>query len=253
MKNFLSIGEVSKIKGVSTKSLRYYEQLGILTPAYVNPETGYRYYTTEQLLIVDLITICIETSIPLKNLQKYMTDQQNINIQHLLVDGEQIIDQKIEKLQKAKQFLSSLSTHILRTNRVKLLGTPFIEDFSDRYFLTSDYENDISDYRMVHAQYSKLVKQATDLEISDSFNQGFLVIQKKGNYKRKIFLEIPNPRKEIENLLVIKSRKFSCKVQSFQNFFNIQSEAEILIVIELFDLTINPTERLIEVQEAVHS
>lgn len=176
MKNFLSIGEVSKIKGVSTKSLRYYEQLGILTPAYVNPETGYRYYTTEQLLIVDLITICIETSIPLKNLQKYMTDQQNINIQHLLVDGEQIIDQKIEKLQKAKQFLSSLSTHVLRTNRVKLLGTPFIEDFSDRYFLTSDYENDISDYRMVHAQYSKLVKQATDLEISDSFNQGFLVI-----------------------------------------------------------------------------
>lgn len=66
-------------------------------------------------------------------------------------------------------------------------------------------------------------------------------------------MEIPNPRKEIENLLVIKSRKFSCKVQSFQNFFNIQSEAEILIVIELFDLTINPTERLIEVQEAVHS
>ena len=88
MKNFLSIGEVSKIKGVSAKSLRYYERLGILVPAYINPETGYRYYTVDQLLIVDLITICVETGISLKNLQKYITDQQTINIQHLLVEGE---------------------------------------------------------------------------------------------------------------------------------------------------------------------
>ena len=104
MKNFLSIGEVGKIEGVSAKSLRYYERLGILVPAYINPETGYRYYTVDQLLIVDLITICVETGIPLKNLQKYITDQQTINIQHLLVEGEEMIDQKIDKLKKQNNF-----------------------------------------------------------------------------------------------------------------------------------------------------
>ena len=36
----LSIGEVSRMKGVSPKSLRYYEQLGILTPAHVDPQSG---------------------------------------------------------------------------------------------------------------------------------------------------------------------------------------------------------------------
>ncbi|MFR3273445.1 MAG: MerR family DNA-binding transcriptional regulator [Slackia sp.] len=39
MKNeLLSIGEVSRMKGVSPKSLRYYEQLGILTPARVTTQ-----------------------------------------------------------------------------------------------------------------------------------------------------------------------------------------------------------------------
>lgn len=70
MKKYLTIGEVSKIKQVSPKSLRYYEKLGILLPAYTNKETGYRYYTVEQLLIVELIHICIELGIPLKKFQK---------------------------------------------------------------------------------------------------------------------------------------------------------------------------------------
>ena len=37
MKEYLTIGEVSKMKGVGIKSLRYYDRLGILKPAYINP------------------------------------------------------------------------------------------------------------------------------------------------------------------------------------------------------------------------
>ena len=45
MKNeLLSIGEAAKLKQVSVKSLRYYETIGILKPAYVDPSSGYRYY-----------------------------------------------------------------------------------------------------------------------------------------------------------------------------------------------------------------
>ena len=44
----LSIGEFSKICQVSTKTLRYYEEIGLLYPKYVN-EHGYRYYDTSQL------------------------------------------------------------------------------------------------------------------------------------------------------------------------------------------------------------
>lgn len=45
----LPIGEFSKLCGVSTKTLRYYNEIGLLLPQNINPENGYRYYSTQQL------------------------------------------------------------------------------------------------------------------------------------------------------------------------------------------------------------
>jgi DNA-binding transcriptional MerR regulator len=74
MKDYLSIGKVAKRKGVSIKSLRYYDEIGILKPAYVNQATNYRYYKEEQLFLIDAITLCIELGIPLKNLPGYRAE-----------------------------------------------------------------------------------------------------------------------------------------------------------------------------------
>ena len=45
----LSIGEFSNICQVSKKTLRYYDEIGLLKPSEINPENGYRYYAIEQL------------------------------------------------------------------------------------------------------------------------------------------------------------------------------------------------------------
>ncbi|MEW9095433.1 MAG: MerR family transcriptional regulator [Clostridiaceae bacterium] len=45
----LSIGEFSKICEVSTKTLRYYEEIGLVNPDEINAKTGYRYYSIGQL------------------------------------------------------------------------------------------------------------------------------------------------------------------------------------------------------------
>ncbi|WP_449603108.1 MerR family transcriptional regulator [Paenibacillus sp. Marseille-Q9583] len=45
----LSIGEFSKICEVSTKTLRYYDEIGLIHPDEINPENGYRYYSIKQL------------------------------------------------------------------------------------------------------------------------------------------------------------------------------------------------------------
>ena len=51
----LSIGEFSKICKVSTKTLRYYAEIGLILPGEINPENGYRYYAIEQLETMLLI------------------------------------------------------------------------------------------------------------------------------------------------------------------------------------------------------
>ena len=45
----LSIGEFSKICQVSTKTLRYYAEIGLILPDEINLENGYRYYSIDQL------------------------------------------------------------------------------------------------------------------------------------------------------------------------------------------------------------
>lgn len=45
----LSIGEFSNICKVSTRTLRYYAEIGLIEPSEVNTENGYRYYAIEQL------------------------------------------------------------------------------------------------------------------------------------------------------------------------------------------------------------
>lgn len=55
MDGYMTIGEVARVKQVSIKALRYYEKIGILKPAYCDPDTGYRYYKNEQMLAVDMI------------------------------------------------------------------------------------------------------------------------------------------------------------------------------------------------------
>lgn len=249
MKKYLTIGEVSKIKRVSPKSLRYYEKLGILLPAYINKETGYRYYTVEQLLIIDLIHICIELGIPLKNFKNYITAQGTIHIERLLMDGNKIVNEKIKKLQYQNQFLSNVFTHVNRTNIVKDKVEHFIEDIPPRYFLTIDYDNDLSDYRAVNFEYSKLFQQVMTLEIADNFNQGFFSYWENQQHKKKIFLEIPKPHMDIENLYCLPGGKFLCRILPFQEFANINTKTKFCIVQELFDLKICPHERFIEIQE----
>jgi len=43
------IGLFSKISKTTIKTLRYYDEVGLLRPAYIDKENGYRYYSTEQL------------------------------------------------------------------------------------------------------------------------------------------------------------------------------------------------------------
>ncbi|MCR5337816.1 MAG: MerR family transcriptional regulator [Lachnospiraceae bacterium] len=98
MKGYLSIGKVAKQKGVSIKSLRYYDRIGVFVPAYINKETNYRYYTEDQLFLLDAIQLCIELGIPLSRFEEYKDADGSLNIQKLLFDGKDLAEKKIRHM-----------------------------------------------------------------------------------------------------------------------------------------------------------
>lgn len=93
--NLLTIGELSKRTGCSIKALRYYDSIELLKPIYVDPSSNYRYYSFEQTRMVELIQICINLSIPLKEVKDLVFKDDN------KIDYIQLIEYG-KKLQKKK-------------------------------------------------------------------------------------------------------------------------------------------------------
>lgn len=62
------VGDFSKISRVSVKALRYYDERGLLKPAYVDGTTGYRYYAVEQLPRLNRILVLKELGLSLEQI-----------------------------------------------------------------------------------------------------------------------------------------------------------------------------------------
>ena len=46
------IKEFAELTGVSVRTLHYYDEIGLLTPAFVDSVTGYRYYDENSILLI---------------------------------------------------------------------------------------------------------------------------------------------------------------------------------------------------------
>ena len=54
-KKLHSIGEAADICRVSRKTLRFYEELGLLVPDHVSPKNGYRYYSEDTVMMIPIL------------------------------------------------------------------------------------------------------------------------------------------------------------------------------------------------------
>lgn len=68
------IGEFSKLSRVPTKTLRYYDEIGLLHPDHVDAFTGYRYYTLEQLPRINTILVLRDLDFSLAEIAQMLDD-----------------------------------------------------------------------------------------------------------------------------------------------------------------------------------
>ena len=105
-----SIGVFSKINKVTTKTLRYYEDIGLLKPGYVDEVTKYRYYTTEQLPKLHEIITLKQMGLSLNEIKEVIDKPEEI--EKILVSKEQevldIIKKEEYKLLKLRNYISNL-------------------------------------------------------------------------------------------------------------------------------------------------
>lgn len=66
--DLLSIGALSRAGGLPVTALRFYDAAGVLRPAYVDPATGYRWYTSRQVDTARLVASLRQAGLPVSEL-----------------------------------------------------------------------------------------------------------------------------------------------------------------------------------------
>ena len=94
------IGEVTKIMGVTRKALLVYEDMGLLVPAVKDEESGYRYYSADNMTQIRSIRSLQALGLSLKEVAEYYYDTENIDT-HLarLMELRASLDRNIQMLQ----------------------------------------------------------------------------------------------------------------------------------------------------------
>lgn len=68
----LKIGDFSKETGLSVKTLRYYDEIDLFKPSITEPFTGYRYYTENQLIDIEIIKELKKLDLSLDQIKEYL-------------------------------------------------------------------------------------------------------------------------------------------------------------------------------------
>lgn len=102
-KGLFSIGEVSKLFHISVSSLRHYENVGLLHPEYTSPDTGYRYYGTEQFEVLNTIRYLRALDMPLTEIEDFLKNRDIGKIEEKLMQQKKIVLEKQQELKRIEQ------------------------------------------------------------------------------------------------------------------------------------------------------
>lgn len=148
-----SIGEMAKINNLSVQALRHYDKVGIIKPSYINEETGYRYYSANQFVIVDLIKQCKAMGLSLDEIKEIIEGYDSTkSILETIGKQKDIIDNKIWELNKIKSNITFLEDSI-NISLKEGLDSIVISEYEEREFVrygntkrfTEEFELELSE------------------------------------------------------------------------------------------------------------
>jgi DNA-binding transcriptional MerR regulator len=88
MESLMSIGRFARLTGLTVKALRHYDELGLLRPAAVDPETGYRSYSSAELGRAEAIRLLRRLEVPLDDVATLVATDDPAAVRGVLLDHQ---------------------------------------------------------------------------------------------------------------------------------------------------------------------
>lgn len=98
MNTYFTVGELARFCHIPKQTLIFYDKQGIFKPSYIDPKNGYRYYSADQIEILDSILILKEIGLPLKEIKVFMQGRNSENTVTLLKRQHEEIESNIRQL-----------------------------------------------------------------------------------------------------------------------------------------------------------
>lgn len=119
------IGQLAGIYKISGKTLRYYDEVGLLKPQYVDQMTGYRYYTSSQIPVLNEIFLLKEMGLSLKEIAYLMQreeEKDNTVLKGVLDLKQMELDRQIQELNQKKQMIALLKKKLDGEGKIEISG-----------------------------------------------------------------------------------------------------------------------------------
>lgn len=105
MKDLFTIGEIASLFSVNIRTLRYYDEYGILKPEKTDPQTGYRYYSTRQFERLNTIKYLRALDMPLEKIRLFFENRDTRVLRTLLQEQKEETLAQLEVLKKIEKKL----------------------------------------------------------------------------------------------------------------------------------------------------
>lgn len=219
---YLTIHEFGSLRGVSVGSLRYYEKIGLLKPAKVDPDTGYRYYLPEQIGTLDAIQICVALDIPLKELENYMDSDRNLDLEKFLTHGREILSEKIE-IMNTKMKLTEYGLDMLRENDAysEKKGT-YSRKIEDRWFYLLPASGDEKKLQAEQKQLFNAFRTLHEKNMAPFFPAGIIFRINEEQIKASYFLPVLHPDETNTSIVRIPGGTYQCLQKEMSDRPNIR-------------------------------
>ena len=140
----LKIGEFSRLMQVTVKTLRHYEQKGLLIPDEVDEWTGYRYYNISQMLRLNSIRQLQQLGFTLDEIKNLFDDESHIPS----------VEQLTEKIEETERQLKLLITR--RNQLLELIDSRKKIKTMEKFSIESLPEIIVASHREIISDYSAL-------------------------------------------------------------------------------------------------
>jgi len=129
--DLLVIGRFARLAGLSVGALRHYDDLDLLRPAWVDPDTGYRSYRRDQLETARTIVRLRDLEVPLDGIRAYLGTDDPAERRRLLSEHRKRIEARTFRLQYILHAVGRLAADPADTKEVTPMTTPTTDALTD--------------------------------------------------------------------------------------------------------------------------